>query len=154
MRGGDGSNKELINDLVSVLESLNCVIVNKHVVNKINKVSEERVKELTRLLGSEKASKLVRKSVLSDEQAYKLSLAKLSEADVVVCECSAPSFGVGYEARHAIEQSKKVICCYNTEFTKGARPSIYITGNPLIHVVSYASKQELRTKLRSVLSGE
>jgi len=80
--------------LASLLEKLDCVIVNKHVVNKMNKVSEERVKKLSRLIGEKKASKLVRKSVLSNEQAYKLSIAKLSEISVIIRKCNAPSFKI------------------------------------------------------------
>lgn len=45
----------------------------------------------------------------SNEERYKRAFEKIKEADLIICEASLPSTGMGMELNEAINQKKKII---------------------------------------------
>lgn len=86
---------------------------------------EEIVKELQSLGHKVKADHIIKygqdyiEAVWSSEQKnrefYKKMVGWLSEADIIVAECSYPSANVGHEITLALEKGKSVIVLYNSE---------------------------------------
>ena len=72
---------------------------------------------------------------MSDQEIHDRDLDWLTQSDVVVAEVTAPSLGVGYEIRSAVEQKKKVLCLYRPQEDK--RLSAMINGCKEVNVESY-----------------
>ncbi len=55
---------------------------------------------------------------LSDQEIHDRDMEWLLQSDVIVAEVTAPSLGVGYEIRAAVDLNKKVLCLYRPQEDK------------------------------------
>lgn len=77
---------------------------------------------------------------LSDQEIHDRDLNWLAQSDVIVAEVTAPSLGVGYEIKAAVEQNKKVLCLYRPQVNK--RLSAMIGGCLDLNVENYQHLNE------------
>ena len=76
----------------------------------------------------------------TDRQIYAQDTAWLREAELVICEATCPSLGVGYELAYAEAHGKPVHIFYDKTKT---RLSAMLTGNAYFHVHPYAKEDEI-----------
>lgn len=72
---------------------------------------------------------------LSDKEIHDRDLDWLAQSDVILAEVTAPSLGVGYEIRAAVDQKKRVLCLYRPQ--KDKRLSAMISGCVNVNVKNY-----------------
>ena len=77
---------------------------------------------------------------LSDKEIHDRDMDWLTQSEVIVAEVTAPSLGVGYEIRAAIELKKKVLCLYRPQ--QGERLSAMISGCIDITIDKYGQLNE------------
>ena len=89
---------------------------------------------------------------LSDSQIHDRDINWLLESDVVVCEVTNPSLGVGYEIGIAVERGKKVLCLYRENDLKkeGKRLSGMISGCDKVILKKYEYLEEVKDLFRNV----
>jgi hypothetical protein len=75
-----------------------------------------------------------------DTWIYKRDMDWLREADALVAEVSAPSFGVGYEIAKAEEWNKPILLLYREE--PGRKPSAMLNGNENLNIVMFTREDE------------
>ena len=88
---------------------------------------------------------------MTERQIWEQDMAWLSEADLVVAECSTPSLGVGYELAEARRLGKPVFCFYRDNGGRGI--SAMIAGDPYYALRPYRTEEELFVLLDEVLNG-
>jgi hypothetical protein len=69
----------------------------------------------------------------NDKERYKLAIKKIKEADLIICEASLPSTGMGMELNEAINQNKKIIVIAK----ENSKISGLIKGCPKIKKIYY-----------------
>lgn len=75
----------------------------------------------------------------SNEERYLRAFEKIKEADLIICETSLPSAGMGMELNEAINQKKKIIVIAK----ENSKVSGLILGCPYIEkVIYYKSTKE------------
>jgi len=72
---------------------------------------------------------------LSDKEIHDRDIDWLKQSDVIVAEVTAPSLGVGYEIRYAVELEKRVLCLYRPQ--KDKRLSAMISGCDELTIGNY-----------------
>ncbi len=77
---------------------------------------------------------------MSDKEIHDRDLDWLIQSDVIVAEVTAPSLGVGYEIRAAVERKKKVLCLYRPQEDK--RLSAMINGGADVQIANYQQFDE------------
>lgn len=77
---------------------------------------------------------------LSDKEIHDRDMDWLTQSDVIVAEVTAPSLGVGYEIRSAVELKKKVLCLYRPQ--KDKRLSAMISGCSELTIGNYHQLNE------------
>ena len=77
---------------------------------------------------------------LSDQEIHDRDLDWLTQSDVIVAEVTAPSLGVGYEIRAAVDQKKKVLCLYRLQKDKSL--SAMISGCATVNIGNYQQLNE------------
>lgn len=77
---------------------------------------------------------------LSDKEIHDRDLDWLSQSDVVVAEVTAPSLGVGYEIRAAVDQKKRVLCLYRPQNDKSL--SAMVSGCTSVNIRNYQQLNE------------
>lgn len=75
-----------------------------------------------------------------DHWIYETDMGWLREADALVAEVTAPSFGVGYEIAKAEEWGKPVLLLYRLR--DGRRPSAMLHGNRVLPMVKFTDEDE------------
>ena len=75
-----------------------------------------------------------------DQWIYETDMGWLREADVLVAEVTAPSFGVGYEIAKAEEWGKPVLLLYRLR--DGRKPSAMLHGNRVLQMVKFTDEGE------------
>lgn len=86
-----------------------------------------------------------------DRDIYLQDTAWLSEADLVIAECTNPSLGVGYELAFAEARGIPVYILYRPAQTQ---LSAMLTGDDYFRVFPYASEEEAFAAIDSILSTE
>ncbi len=94
---------------------------------------------LTEHIADENLSETGEKN-LTDQEIHDRDLGWLTQSDVIIAEVTAPSLGVGYEIRAALEQKKKVLCLYRPQESK--RLSAMISGNSEVMIKNYQQLNE------------
>jgi hypothetical protein len=77
---------------------------------------------------------------LSDQEIHDRDLDWLTQSDIIVAEVTAPSLGVGYEIRAAVEQKKRVLCLYSLQNKK--KLSAMINGCSSVNIRNYHQLNE------------
>lgn len=103
-----------------------------------NKIKIEILKKygsvLTEHLGSNNKKDLdMNKS--SDFEIYQEDTKWIKECDVMIADCSNPSLGVGFVINEGIQNSKPVLCLYDSN--KVEKISAMINGNPKCYKMKY-----------------
>lgn len=75
-----------------------------------------------------------------DQEIHDRDLDWLTQSDVIVAEVTAPSLGVGYEIRAAVEEKKMVLCLYRPQEDK--RLSAMISGCAEVQIGNYQQFDE------------
>jgi len=75
-----------------------------------------------------------------DNWIYKTDMGWLRQADALVAEVTAPSFGVGYEIAKAEEWGKPVLLLYRLR--EGRKPSAMLHGNKGLEMVKFTDEAE------------
>ena len=75
-----------------------------------------------------------------DQWIFETDMGWLREADALVAEVTAPSFGVGYEIAKAEEWGKPVLLLYRLR--DGRRPSAMLHGNRSLPMVKFTDEDE------------
>ena len=75
-----------------------------------------------------------------DQWIYETDMGWLREADAVVAEVTAPSFGVGYEIAKAEEWGKPVLLLYRLR--EDRKPSAMLHGNRGLPMVKFTDEME------------
>ena len=75
-----------------------------------------------------------------DTWIYERDMDWLKEADALVAEVSAPSFGVGYEIAKAEEWNKPILLLYREE--PGRKPSAMLNGNENLNLVMFTREDD------------
>ncbi|MBR0341069.1 MAG: nucleoside 2-deoxyribosyltransferase [Oscillospiraceae bacterium] len=88
----------------------------------------------------------------SDNEIWAQDMTWLSQADLVIAECSTPSLGVGYELAVAKHLNKKTIV-FARKSDRSSSLSAMIAGDPYYSVFIYSSEDELFEILEHVLKG-
>ena len=73
-------------------------------------------------------------AVVSALEVYQRDVNWVNECDVLIAEVSTPSHGVGYEIALALQQEKRVLCCYQA----GRKVSKMLLGNTSATLSLYA----------------
>ncbi|HEX9616146.1 MAG TPA: nucleoside 2-deoxyribosyltransferase [Anaerolineales bacterium] len=90
-------------------------------------------------------------SVVDPGEVFLRDVNWIDACDALIAEISTPSHGVGYEIAHALNQGKKVLCCYQ----EGRRISKMISGNTLpgLRIRAYRDHEEAIHIVREFLKG-
>lgn len=75
-----------------------------------------------------------------DSWIYETDMGWLREADALVAEVTAPSFGVGYEIAKAEEWGKPVLLLYRLR--EGRKPSAMLQGNRGLEMVKFTDEAD------------
>ena len=102
---------------------------------------------LTEHVGDLKLSALER-GKRGDEAIYLQDTAWLRESELVICECTNPSLGVGYELAYA---EARGIPCYLFYRRSETQLSAMLTGDNYFHIFPYETKEEVFAKLDEIL---
>lgn len=86
-----------------------------------------------------------------DRDIYLQDTAWLSEADLVIAECTNPSLGVGYELAFAEARGIPVYILYRPSRTQ---LSAMLTGDDYFRVFPYENEKEAFSVIDSILSAE
>ena len=86
---------------------------------------------------------------ISDKEIFTRDTVWLRRSDIVIAECTSPSFGVGYELAYAERYNKPV----HVFFRKGNCISAMFTGNPHFVIHPYTDETEIYTVLDRILEG-
>ncbi len=86
----------------------------------------------------------------SDHDIWVQDMEWLSQADLVIAECSTPSLGVGYELAEAKHLNKKTIV-FARKKERFSSLSAMIAGDPYYDIYLYSSEEELFDQLRNLL---
>ncbi len=84
-----------------------------------------------------------------DQWIYETDINWLREADALVAEVTAPSFGVGYEIAKAEEWGKPVLLLYRE--TEGRKPSAMLNGNKDLPMVKFTDEEDAVEQLHRFL---
>ena len=84
----------------------------------------------------------------TDQQIYARDIAWLKEAELVICEATCPSLGVGYELAFAEAIEKPVHIFYDRTKTQ---LSAMLTGNAYFHIYAYTKENEIYPILDELL---
>ncbi len=80
------------------------------------------------------------------EEIYRHCTECLEQADIVICEVSVPSLGVGYEIGYAERMKKPILCLYDMG---GRKTSDMILGNPYLTVEGYHTIEEAKQRVNA-----
>lgn len=86
----------------------------------------------------------------SDHDIWVQDMEWLSQADLVIAECSTPSLGVGYELAEAKHLNKKSVV-FARKKERSSSLSAMIAGDPYYDIYLYSSEEELFDQLRNLL---
>ena len=102
---------------------------------------------LTEHVGDLKLSAL-EQGKLGDEAIYLQDTAWLRESELVICECTCPSLGVGYELAYA---EARGIPCYLFYRRSETQLSAMLTGDDYFRIIPYEAIEEVFAKLDEIL---
>ncbi len=85
-----------------------------------------------------------------DTWIYERDMDWLRDADALVAEVSAPSFGVGYEIAKAEEWGKPILLLYREE--PGRKPSAMLNGNKNLDMIVFTEEEEALNAVDSFLA--
>ncbi|XWV25540.1 hypothetical protein QJ856_gp0215 [Tupanvirus deep ocean] len=88
---------------------------------------------------------------LTNDKIYQTDMKLLSEADIVIADCTAASLGVGYIISRAEDLGKPVLCTYFCHPEKDFKLSAMIDGSPKCEKVKYFSIQEFNAHIRKFI---
>ncbi|MCR5656915.1 MAG: nucleoside 2-deoxyribosyltransferase [Butyrivibrio sp.] len=84
----------------------------------------------------------------TDKQIYATDTGWLRESDLVICEATCPSLGVGYELAYAEARNKPVYIFYDKS---KANLSAMLTGDEYFHIFPYEREDEIYPVLDKIL---
>lgn len=84
-----------------------------------------------------------------DVEIYEEDMAWLRESDVVIAECTCPSFGVGYELAYAEKIGKPCHIFYDRTKT---HLSAMLTGNSYFHIHPYDEEDHIFQTIDEILA--
>ena len=102
---------------------------------------------LTEHVGDLKLSALER-GKRGDEAIYLQDTAWLRESELLICECTKPSLGVGYELAYA---EARGVPCYLFYRRSETQLSAMLTGDDYFHIFPYETKEEIFRELDTIL---
>ncbi len=85
-----------------------------------------------------------------DTWIYERDMDWLRDADALVAEVSAPSFGVGYEIAKAEEWGKPILLLYREE--PGRKPSAMLNGNKNLDMIVFTEEEDALKAVDSFLA--
>ena len=88
---------------------------------------------------------------LGDARIYDQDTAWLRESDLLICECTCPSLGVGYELAYA--EAHGIPCHIFYDKTK-TQLSAMLTGNPYFLIHPYEREEDIYPLLDEILKSE
>ena len=102
---------------------------------------------LTEHVGDLKLSALER-GQRGDRAIYLQDTAWLRESELLICECSCPSLGVGYELAYA---EARGVPCYLFYRRSVTQLSAMLTGDDYFHIIPYETKEEIFAAIDKIL---
>jgi 2'-deoxynucleoside 5'-phosphate N-hydrolase len=84
-------------------------------------------------------------SLMSDPELFNNYMELLNSSDMVVCEVSTPSLGVGFEIAKAQELHKPILCLYRSQSAK--KLSVLVSGNAYVTTKTYRTAEDAYTHI-------
>ena len=127
IRGGR-DDVELYRKIISLIKSYGYLVLTEHIASPD-------------VFGIEKEK--------SDHDIWVQDMTWLSQADLVIAECSTPSLGVGYELAEAKHLNKSTIAFARKE-ERAHTLSAMIAGDPYYTVYTYTSENDILEKIKDL----